>query len=94
MGKYTKKITETNIRIGEVRFSYANVFAPRKSDDSSDGKYSVCFFHALMTRVTFQPDGKIDALRQELQSFGISLIFPKPPRSSGEPKQPVWYQGG
>ena len=42
MGKYTKKITETNIRIGEVRFSYANVFAPRKSDDSSDGKYSVC----------------------------------------------------
>ena len=42
MGKYTKKMTETNIRIGEVRFSYANVFAPRKSDDSSDGKYSVC----------------------------------------------------
>lgn len=42
MGKFTKKITETNIRIGEVRFSYANVFVPRKSDDSADGKYSVC----------------------------------------------------
>lgn len=42
MGKFTKKITETNIRIGEVRFSYANVFAPRKSDDSADGKYGVC----------------------------------------------------
>lgn len=39
MGKFTKKITETNIRIGEVRFSYANVFVPRKSDDSADGKY-------------------------------------------------------
>ena len=29
MGKFTKKITETNIRIGEVRFSYANVFRRR-----------------------------------------------------------------
>lgn len=42
MGKFTKKITETNIRVGEVRFSYANVFAPKKTDDSADGKYSVC----------------------------------------------------
>ena len=42
MAKFTKKITETNIRIGEVRFSFANVFAPRKTDDGSEGKYGVC----------------------------------------------------
>ena len=31
MGKYTKKITETNIRIGEVRFSYANASLSRRT---------------------------------------------------------------
>lgn len=40
MANYNKKITETNIRIGEVRFSYCNVFAPKKNDDGTD-KYSV-----------------------------------------------------
>lgn len=36
---YNKKINDTNIRIGPVRFSYLNVFAPRKNDDGSEGKY-------------------------------------------------------
>ena len=36
-----KKISETSLRIGEVRFGYVFVFAPRKNDDGTDGKYSV-----------------------------------------------------
>lgn len=42
MANYNKKITDTNIRIGEVRFSYAHVFEPRQSDNGGDAKYSVC----------------------------------------------------
>ena len=41
MANYNKKISETSIRIGEVRFGYVNVFAPRKNEDGTDGKYSV-----------------------------------------------------
>lgn len=41
MANYNKKISETAIRLGEVRFSYANVFSPRKNEDGTDGKYSV-----------------------------------------------------
>lgn len=41
MANYNKRISETCIRVGEVRFSFANVFAPRKTEDGSEGKYSV-----------------------------------------------------
>lgn len=43
MANYNKKISETTIRIGEVRFSYANVFSSRKKNENDDGegKYSV-----------------------------------------------------
>ena len=41
MANFNKKISETAIRIGEVRFSYAYVFSPRKNEDGTDGKYSV-----------------------------------------------------
>lgn len=40
MPNYNKKISETAIRIGEVRFGYVNVFAPRASE-GNDPKYSV-----------------------------------------------------
>lgn len=36
-----KKISETSVRIGEVRFGYVNVFAPRRNEDGTDGKYGV-----------------------------------------------------
>lgn len=42
MANYNKKISDTKIRLGEVRFCYANVFQPRKNDDGNDDKYSVC----------------------------------------------------
>jgi hypothetical protein len=41
MANFNKKISETNVRLGEIRFSYANVFAPRKNEDGTPGKYSV-----------------------------------------------------
>lgn len=40
MPNYNKKISETAVRIGEVRFSYAYLFAPRANDDGTE-KYSV-----------------------------------------------------
>lgn len=40
MGLNLKK-TDTSIRIGEVRFSYANVFVPKKNEDGDgEAKYS------------------------------------------------------
>lgn len=36
---YNKKISDTQVRIGEVRFSYANVFEPR-ANASGEPKYS------------------------------------------------------
>ena len=39
---YNKKISDTTVRLGEVRFCYAHVFEPRKGDDGNEGKYSVC----------------------------------------------------
>lgn len=41
MANLNKKISETSVRLGEVRFGYVNVFAPRKNEDGTDGKYSV-----------------------------------------------------
>lgn len=42
MANFNKKINDTLIRIGEVRFSYVNVFAPRPDKDGKPGKYGVC----------------------------------------------------
>ena len=36
-----KKISDTNIRIGEVRFDFVNLFKKRVTEDIPDGKYSV-----------------------------------------------------
>lgn len=41
MANFNKSLSDTAIRIGEVRFSYCNVFSPRKNEDGTDGKYSV-----------------------------------------------------
>ena len=38
---YNKKISDTTIRIGEVRFSYVYLFERRQNDDGSEGKFSV-----------------------------------------------------
>jgi hypothetical protein len=41
MENFNKKISETSVRLGEVRFCYANVFTPRANEDGTPGKYSV-----------------------------------------------------
>jgi len=38
---FNKKIGDTSVRLGPVRFSYVNVFAPRRNDDGTPGKYGV-----------------------------------------------------
>ena len=42
MANFNKKISDTSVRLGEVRFSYANVFQRRANPDGTPGKYSVC----------------------------------------------------
>lgn len=43
MGKnLNKKISDTSARLGEVRFSFAYVFNPRKNKEGEEDKYSVC----------------------------------------------------
>ena len=42
MANYNKRISETTVRLGEVRFCYAHVFEPRKDEDGTEGKYSLC----------------------------------------------------
>lgn len=37
---YLKKISDTSVRLGEVRFCFANVFTPKENDDGKK-KYSV-----------------------------------------------------
>ena len=39
MSNFNKKLSDTMVRIGEVRFSYANVFEPR-ANTNGDPKYS------------------------------------------------------
>lgn len=41
MPNYNKSLSATSVRLGEVRFGYVNVFAPRRNEDGSEGKYSV-----------------------------------------------------
>ena len=41
MASYNKRISDTLVRLGEVRFSYAHVFVPQENDQGEE-KYSVC----------------------------------------------------
>lgn len=38
---YNKKISDNTVRIGECRFGYVHVFAPRKDENGVEGKYGV-----------------------------------------------------
>jgi len=42
MPKYNRKISDTEIRIGEVRFGYVHVFAPGRDEAGNPDKYSAC----------------------------------------------------
>lgn len=42
MANLNKTISDTACRLGEVRFSYCNIFSKRVNQDGTPGKYSVC----------------------------------------------------
>lgn len=42
MPKYNKKINDTEIRLGEVRFGYVHVFSPQLDEQGQPDKYSCC----------------------------------------------------
>lgn len=42
MANLNKAINDTAVRLGEVRFSYCNLFSKRINPDGTQGKYSVC----------------------------------------------------
>lgn len=42
MAKYNKKITDSEIRIGEIRFGFVHVFSPALDDNGKPDRYSAC----------------------------------------------------
>lgn len=68
MANYNKSITATSVRLGEVRFSYASVFAPHKNEDGSDGKYSVML---LIPKSDAQAKKLIEAAVEAAKQAGV-----------------------
>ena len=74
MPNYNKKISDTLIRIGEVRFSYVHVFAPRRNEDGTDGKYGLCaLWPKTDTATTELVKSAIAAAKEVAKSKGIKL---------------------
>ena len=74
MANYNKKISDTLIRIGEVRFSYVHVFAPRADDDGKPGKYGVCIVWPKSdTQTTELVKSAINAAKELAKEKGIKL---------------------
>lgn len=69
---YTKKISETSLRVGEVRFSYCNVFSPRKNEDGTEGKYSV---QLLIPKDNKDAIAAITAAVEAAKQEGVSSKF-------------------
>jgi hypothetical protein len=74
MPNYNKKISDTLIRIGEVRNSYVHVFAPRTGDDGKAGKYGVCLVWPKSdTQTTELVKSAINAAKELAKTKGIKL---------------------
>lgn len=69
MPNYNKAISATSVRIGECRFSYAYIFAPRKNEDGTDGKYSV---QLLIPKTDKAAKKLIDAAVEAAKLAGIA----------------------
>ena len=68
MANYNKSISATGVRLGEVRFSYANVLSPRTSDDGRE-RYSV---QVLVPKTDAQAKKLIDAAVEAAATAGVS----------------------
>lgn len=69
MGKYNLKKTDTNLRLGEVRFSFVHVFEKRVGDDGKEGKegkYGCCILWPKSdTNTTEMVQAAIEAAKQK-----------------------------
>lgn len=71
---YNKRISDTLIRIGEVRFSYVHVFAPRTGKEGKEGKYGVCLvWPKTDTKTTELVKSCIAAAKEQAKVKGIKL---------------------
>lgn len=79
MANYNKVLSATGLRLGEVRFSYANVLTPRANDDGKE-KYSV---QVLVPKNDAQAKKLIDAAVEAAAQAGISAKWggKRPPAS-------------
>lgn len=74
MANYNKKISDTTVRLGEVRFSYAHVFAPRTDSDGKPGKYGVCLVWPKSDDATTKlAQAAIAAAKEVAKTKGIKL---------------------
>ena len=69
MVNYNKKLSETAIRLGEVRFSYAHVFSPRKDENGTDSKYSI---QLLIPKTDTVAKQLIDAAIEAAKANGVA----------------------
>lgn len=69
---FNKRISETAMRVGPVRFSYANVFSPRKNEDGTDGKYGV---QLLIPKSDKQAVAMINAAFEAAKKNGVASKF-------------------
>jgi len=90
MSNYNKKITDTNIRIGEVRFSFVNVFAPRANKDGTPGKYDCCILIPKTDKVAIKMiEDAIAAAELAGKEKGIKLPAKhKTPLRDGDEEHP------
>ena len=66
---FNKKISETAVRLGPVRFGYVNVFTPRKNEDGTDGKYQV---QLLIPKTDTQAAAMLDAAFEAAKKAGVA----------------------
>jgi len=72
MSDYNKNITSTSVRLGELRFSYAYVFSPRKKEDGTDDKYSV---QLLIPKTDKKAKQIIDAAVEAAKQAGVQKCW-------------------
>lgn len=93
MANFNRKITETNVVVGEVRFSYVHVFEPMVNTATGEqGKYSVCIVFPKSDKATMKMvTDAVDAATKKGQSskFG-GKIPPKlaQPLHDGDEERP------
>lgn len=68
MPNYNKKISDTAVLVGEVRFSYAYLFAPRANDDGTE-KYSV---QLLIPKTDANAKKLLDAAIESAKQKGVT----------------------